>query len=97
MTGQTTEKWYYIVVQNPGTPDEEFVGYEDKDTGATFIPSFASKDEATQCFFIMPKDVMKQKYEVQAIIREDLVDHARNHDFRVFLLDHTGTVKEEII
>ncbi|THB73232.1 MAG: hypothetical protein D3926_24175 [Desulfobacteraceae bacterium] len=96
MTEKQTDAWYYVVIQNPETPDEEFMGYEEKDTQTVFIPAFLSKDEATQCFLIMPKDIISKKYEVQAIIKEDLLSHAQKHGFQVFLLDDKGRVKEEI-
>ena len=88
--------WYYIIVQNPGTSNEQFVGYADKETGATFIPAFKTKEIAQQCFLIMPKDIMNNKYEAQAIIKEDLIDQAQKNDYEVFLLDDKGSILEKI-
>jgi len=88
--------WYYIVVQNPGTSNEQFMGYADKDTKATFIPCFKTKEIAQQCFLLMPKDIINEKYEVQAIIKEDLMVHAAKNSYEVFLLDDKGKILEQI-
>jgi len=93
---KTKDTWYYIVIQNPGISSEEFVGYTDKKTGATFIPAFKTKEIAQQCFLVMPKDIMNQKYEVQAIIKEDLVRQAQKNDYEVFLLDDKGSILKKI-
>lgn len=90
------ESWYYVVVQNPETPREQFMGYRDKTLDAVFIPAFKTKEIAQQCFLLMPKDVMNEKYEVQAIIREDLIDQARKNGYEVFLMDDKGTVLEKL-
>lgn len=96
MTNEIKDQWYYIVVQNPGTPNEEFLGYEDGESGDTFLPAFNSKEEASQCFLMMPKDAINHKYEVQAMIKDDLMALSRDSDFKVFLLDDKGVFQEEI-
>lgn len=88
--------WFYVVVQNPGILNEQFVGYTDKKTGATFIPAFKTKEIAQQCFLIMPKDIMNEKYEVQAIIEEDLIKNAQKNEYEIFLLDDKGKILEKI-
>jgi hypothetical protein len=93
---QINDTWFYVVVQNPGILNEQFVGYTDKKTGATFIPAFKTKETAQQCFLIMPKDIMNEKYEVQAIIKEDLMNHAQKNEYEVFLLDDKGRILEKI-
>jgi hypothetical protein len=89
--------WFYIVVQNPGVSNEQFMGYTDKETKATFIPCFKSKEIAQQCFLLMPKDIMKEKYEVQAIIKEDLIALAEKQSYEIFLLDDKGKILKQII
>jgi len=96
LNDQLNNIWYYIVVQNPGTSNEQFVGYTDKETKTTFIPTFKTKEIAQQCFLLMPKDIINEKYEVQAIIKEDLMDHAKKTNFEVFLLDDKGIMLEKI-
>lgn len=96
MTEPTKDTWYYIIVQNPGTSKEQFVGYTDKETNAVFIPAFKTKEIAQQCFLIMPKDIINEKYEPQAIIQEDLLNEAQKNGYEVFLLDHKGSILEKI-
>jgi len=90
------DTWYYVIVQTPGTENEQFLGYKDKNTDEPFIPAFETKEIAQQCFLVMPKDVMNEKYEIQAIIKEDLMLAAQKNDYAVFLLDDKGRVVEKI-
>jgi hypothetical protein len=96
LNNQIKSIWYYIIVQNPATATEQFVGYTDKKTEKIFIPAFKNKEIAQQCFLIMPKDIMNNKYEIQAIIKEDLIDQAQKNDYEVFLLDDKGSMMEKI-
>ncbi len=97
MNSPKKDTWYYIIVQNPDTPFSEILGYTDEETRATFIPAFQSKEIAQQCFMIMPKNIMKEKYEAQAIIFEDLMTHAESTGHEVFLMDDRGKILEKII
>jgi len=96
LNAQIKDTWYYIVIQDPGTSNEQFVGYTDKETGSTFIPAFKAKEIAQQCFLLMPKDIMNNKYDVQAIIKEDLIDQTKKNKYEVFLLDDKGIILEKI-
>jgi len=96
LNDQTKNTWYYVIVQNPGISNEQFVGYTDKETKASFIPAFKTKEIAQQCFLIMPKDIINNKYEIQAIIKEDLINQAKKNDYEVFLLDHKGSILEKV-
>ncbi len=97
MNESKKDAWYYIIVQNPGTSNEQFAGFTGKKTTAPFIPAFKAKEIAQQCFLIMPKDIINNKYEVQAIIKEDLMAHAKKNDYEVFLLDDRGSILEQIL
>lgn len=90
MNDQKKDKWYYIVVQSPGTSEEQILGYTDEESKTDFIPAFESKEVAQQCFLLMPKDVINEKYEAQAIIKEDLMRYAAKEKFKVYLLDDKG-------
>ncbi|MEA1968922.1 MAG: DUF3110 domain-containing protein [Thermodesulfobacteriota bacterium] len=96
MKQNTTDQWFYIVVQNPDTSKEQFMAFQKNDTGATFIPAFSTKEEAQQCFPMMPKDAMHEKYEIQAIIKDDLISVSETSGYVVYLMDHKGSVKEKI-
>lgn len=90
------DAWVYIIVQNPETPKEQFMGYRDKTLDAVFIPAFKTKEVAQQCFLLMPKDVINEKYEVQAIIQEDLINQARKNGYEVFLMDDKGMIIKKL-
>ncbi|MDY0374220.1 MAG: hypothetical protein RBQ72_00640 [Desulfobacterium sp.] len=90
------DQWLFIVVQNPGTGSEQFMGFKTRDDEQEFIPAFESRQEAEQCFLIMPKDVMKNKYEVQAIHRDDLILTARDNGFNLFLMDDKSRIKKKL-
>lgn len=87
------ESWVYVLVKDPGN-SEQIVGQEDAENKLAFIPAFPSKDAAMQGVVHMVKE-KGYKYEVQAIIFEDLIDHAGKNNFLIFVLDEDGTVLEK--
>jgi len=90
------KQWVYVVVQDPGTSSEELMGFASQAIENPFIPAFESKEDAQQCFLIMPKDLMKKKYEIQAIIRDDLINQAAEKGYKIFLMDEKSTIKKEL-
>ncbi len=92
--GQQKDKWVWVVVQNPGG-QEQFLGQYDKQEDISFIPTFHSKEEAQQCFMNMARQ-KDSKYEVQAILFEELAKEAAASSFMIFLLNEAGEVLEKI-
>ncbi len=90
-------QWVHVVVQNPGTPREELMGYGTEQIPEPFIPAFSTREEAQACFLMMPKDIMNQKYEVHAIMKDDLMEQAVKNGFKVFLMDDKSRIKQELI
>ncbi len=90
------DQWVFIVVQNPGTGSEQFMGFKTPENKGEFIPAFATRPEAEQCFLLMPKDIMNNKYEIQAIHRDDLISTARDNGFDVFLMDEKSCIKKKL-
>ncbi len=90
----TDDKWYYVIIQDPGTSTEQFVGYNDNKTNEKFIPAFKTKEQAKECFALMPKDLFTGTYDTQAVIEEDLIDIATTSGHKVYLLDAKGTILE---
>ena len=86
--------WMWVIVQDPGG-NEQFLGqrYEDQETA--FIPAFREKEDAHQCFALMPRD-KSLKYEVQAIRYSQLALHAARGGFMVYLLDGAGQIHDKI-
>lgn len=94
-TDISATSWVYVMVQNPGA-DEKIVGQNDPEKKITFIPTFTEKESAQQAMFHMPKE-RGQKYEIQAIIYEDLERYAAEGLSLIFLLDADGNIIEKIV
>ena len=89
---EVTDKWFYVIVKEPGTAEEEFVGFSDETAGEKFLPVFKTKQDAKSCFSKLPKDIFKAKYDVHAVIEEDIVLSARDKGHNVFVVDETGRI-----
>jgi len=86
--------WLYVAVQKNG-PGEQIVGQSDPEHDIAFIPAFLSKESAQQAMFHLHLE-KKKKYEVQAIIYEDLARHAMEGGFMIFVLDDDGKILERL-
>jgi hypothetical protein len=91
---QGEDEWVWVIVQDPGA-NEQFLGQHDKQENISFIPAFHSKEEAQQCFLNLARQ-KGRKYEVQAILYEELAKDAAANGFMIFLLDENGDVLEKI-
>ncbi len=91
---QETGQWVWVVVQDPGGK-EQFLGQHDKLENISYIPVFRSKEEAQQCFMNMARR-KNCKYEVQAILFEDLIKDAAASGFVIFLLSENGEILQRI-
>ena len=85
--------WVYIVVKNPGK-EEQILGQKDAEHEVAFIPTFLDKDAAMQGVVNLPK-AKGHKYEIQAIIYEDLVRYAAEGQFLIFILDDQGRITDK--
>ncbi|MGA6925569.1 MAG: hypothetical protein WBY88_07805 [Desulfosarcina sp.] len=86
--------WLYVAIQKSGAR-EQIVGQTDTEHEVSFIPAFLSKESAQQAMFHLHLE-KKKKYEVQAIITEDLTRHAVENGFLIFVLDEDGKVIERL-
>jgi hypothetical protein len=96
MTKEQKDEWFYCVIENSGSFADNVMGFEHNDIGTKFIPVFNTKEEAQQCFLLMPKDVMNLKYEVQAVIKEDLFTQTEETGHKIFIMDHKGQIIKEL-
>jgi hypothetical protein len=96
MAQQEKSEWFFCIVQDPGAAQGQLMGFKDDKTKIEFIPAFKSKEEAQQCFLLMPKDVMNLKYEVQAIIKEDIFFQTKKTGHKIFLMDDKGQIIKEL-
>ncbi|MEJ2660164.1 MAG: hypothetical protein P8Z73_05525 [Desulfobacteraceae bacterium] len=87
--------WVYVLVQNPGG-DEQIIGQQDTKNDITFIPMFLDKDSAMQGVVHMVKE-QGRKFEIQAIIYEDLAGYAARAGSIMMVLDGRGQVIDKHI
>lgn len=91
---QKEDRWVWVVILDPGG-NEQFLGQHDKQENISFIPAFSDKESAQQGFLNLTRQP-GHKYEVQAILREELLKDAAAGGFMVFLLGENGEVLEKI-
>ncbi len=85
--------WVYVVVCDPDT-QATFLGLHNTEKGIDFIPAFDSKEAADDCFLSLPKE-KGRKYQVQAVLLEELYKDAERNGFVVAMIDNDGKVVEE--
>jgi|SaaInl8_200m_RNA_FD_contig_91_67325_length_997_multi_3_in_0_out_0_2 hypothetical protein len=89
------EQWIWILVNDQGEKDE-FLGRNDEKNNISFIPAFLEKEDALKCYNLLVTEKEK-KYDVQAILYEDITYHCGENGFMLFILDETGDIKEKIV
>ena len=93
---EITDNWFYVIIKDPDTPYAEFVGFSDDKTGKKFLPVFKTKQDAKACFAKLPKDVFNGKYDVHAVIEDDLVTTAKDKGHDVYLVDEAGKILNQL-
>lgn len=86
------QTWVYALI-NKGDGDEKLTGFQDKN-GGIFIPVLKTNDEAEIFLGYIPSEPGR-RYEVQAIIFEDVLNHARENGSLVYLVNGKGEILEE--
>ena len=88
------DQWVWVVVQDPAG-NEQFLGQRDETKEISFIPTFLEKDAALQCMNHLALE-RGHKYEVQAILYEDLAPRAAEQGFCLLVLNESGEILEQI-
>lgn len=88
------ESWVFVAVEDPGG-NEKFMGLYDEKTQVSYIPAFKEKEAALTCMLNLPRRSDK-KYEVQAIMLDQLSEDARRNGFLIFMLNAEGRILEQI-
>ncbi|MCP4689287.1 MAG: hypothetical protein GY859_14635 [Desulfobacterales bacterium] len=86
--------WVWVVVQNPGG-NERLLAQHDPENDISFAPVFLEKETAQDCFLNMARE-KGVKYEVQALLFEDLVVQSKEKGLIIFILDPDGKILEKI-
>ena len=89
----SSEGWVYVVVCDP-EKDATFLGLHNKEKNIDFIPAFASKDAANDCFLSLPKE-RGRKYEIQAIHLTELNEDAEKNGFAIAMVDSDGNIVDQ--
>ena len=87
-------RWVWAVVEDPGG-SEHLLGQHEATKDIRFIPAFLDKEIALRAFSCLTLEPGK-KYEVQAIIFEDLNRYALEQGWPVFFLGPDGKVLKKI-
>jgi hypothetical protein len=90
----TATRWVYVMVQDPGK-NERIVGRHDPERNIAFVPTFLTKEAAQQAALFLARERL-EKYEIQAIIYEDLARYALGGGFLIFVLDGSGKILDQI-
>lgn len=88
------DQWVYVLIH--GTEgNEQLLGQQDEENNESFIPVFLKKEEAMMNLNLLARE-KGSKYEVQAILFEDLVERVAEEKFMLFVFDESGEVLEKI-
>ena len=90
----SNDSWIWVVISDPGS-SEEILGQIDPEENLKYIPSFYEKEAALMCVNLLSKE-RGMKYEIQAIIVEDLLNYSSENGFMVFILNSEGEVEERL-
>jgi hypothetical protein len=88
----TKDNWVYAVISNPGE-NERLTGFHDQQ-GRTFIPVLKTKAEADGFLGYIPREP-GVRYEVQAIVFEDVLKYAGENGSTICLVNEKGEILEE--
>ena len=88
------EQWVWVVVQDP-EGNEQFLGQRDETKDISFIPTFLQKEAALQCMNHLALE-RGHKYEVQAILYEELLPKAKEQGFLLLVLNESGEILDQI-
>lgn len=86
--------WVYAIVQDPGG-NEHFLGQHDEKNNVSFIPFFLDKEEAELCLSGLVRKP-GHKYEIQAILFEELKLFCAKGNTLLFLLNGSGEILDKI-
>ncbi len=89
------DDWVWVVVVVGPIGRDQLLGQEYSEDKISFIPTFLSKEDALKCYNQLTFEEGK-KYEVQAIIYEELLEYAEANGFSVYLLNDKGEIQKRV-
>lgn len=94
MKNLTENTWVYAIVQDPDKNDQ-FLGQHDEDKNLSFVPFFLEKEEAEQAISGLVKKP-GHKYEIQAVLFDELKQSCAKNNVMMFLLNASGEILKKI-
>ncbi len=88
------DTWVWTIIQNP-EKKSSFLGQHDTTNDIKFIPTFLDKESALMCMNQFTKDE-NCEYEPQALFYDDLLSHANENNFIIYILDKKGVIIDKI-
>ena len=85
--------WVYAIIQNPGG-SEQLVGFMDNNN-VKYLPVIKAKEDAEYFLSYMTREP-GMRYEVQAIIYEDVLTYAKENCFQLYIIDKEGNITHKI-
>ncbi|MCP4748843.1 MAG: hypothetical protein GY874_22335 [Desulfobacteraceae bacterium] len=84
------QTWVYVIIERTGQSDT-IIGQQDDELNLSYIPAFVEKDAAMSAVGMLagPED---RKFEIQAIIFEDLLQSAAQGHALIFILNGQGRI-----
>lgn len=93
MTSLAKNKWVFAIIKNPGS-GEQLTGFQ-TDQGIKYVPVLRTKENAEVFLSYMQREP-GVRYEIQAIIFEDVLSYAKENECLVFITDEKGVIEEKI-
>jgi hypothetical protein len=94
MNNVKNDSWVWVIIQDP-EGDEQFLGQTDEENNISFVPFFLKKEEAELCISGLTKKP-GHKYEIQAILFEEIKLFCSKENVMLFLLNGAGEILEKI-
>ena len=94
MNSLKNDTWVWAIVQDP-EGNEQFLGQYDEESNISFVPFFLKKEEAELCISGLIKKP-GHKYEIHAILFEEIKLFCSREKAMLFLLNGTGEILEKI-
>ena len=88
------DQWVWVVIQDPGQ-NEQLLGQHDDEKNESFIPVFLEKEGARKGLNFLAHE-KGHKYEIQAVLFEDLSHHAAENGFMLLVLKESGEILDKI-
>jgi len=88
------DQWVYVFIHGP-EGDEQLLGQRDEELDISFVPVFLKKEDALLNLNLLARE-QGSKYEVQAILYEDLVARMADQGWMLFVLNGSGEILERL-